>query len=121
MAKEEILSLENLLTQTCQIQKIATSAAATGGVINTYTDRIGSVACLFNQRKVSNISEEREFGKRTNRDEDRLYLQAQGSALSIIPSDRAVIGSRTFEVTTQPYNAGNRNVLMHIGIEEIQI
>ena len=115
------MSLENLLTQTCKVQQISTSAASTGGVINTFTDRISAVSCLFNQARTFLGSEETEFGKVTNRDEDRLYIAATGSALSIIPSDRVIIGSKTYEVTTEPYNAGNRNVILHIGIEEIQI
>ncbi len=114
------MSLENLLTQTCQVQQISTSAAATGGVINTFTDRIAAVKCLFNQRE-GTLSEQSEFGKRTNRDDNRLYLQATGSALNIIPSDRVIVDNRTFEVTTKPYNAANRSVLLHVGLEEIEI
>lgn len=103
------------------MQKIGTSQAATGGVINTYTDRIASAPCLFNQRRRRVGSEQTEFGKVTFRDENILYMQAQGSALSIIPLDRIIINSNTYEVTSKPYNVGNRSVNLQIELEEIEI
>ncbi len=115
------MSLANLLTQTCQVQKVSTSAAATGGIVNTFTDRIASAKCLFNQRRRRVGSEQTEFGKVTFRDENILYMQATGSALNIIASDRIIISSNTYEVTSKPYNVGNRSVNLQIELEEIQI
>jgi len=115
------MSLENLLTQTCQVQKLTTSASALGGVVNTWTDRIASISCLFNQRRSSIGTESIEFGKMTNRDDNILYLPYSASAVSIAVSDRVIIDSKTYEVTTQPYNVGNRNKLVQVNLEEVEI
>ena len=111
------MSIENMLTQTCSVQKIATSAAATAGVVNTFTNRINSLACLFNQRITSR--EGIEFGKVTNRDINILYTAVTTSALTIADSDRITLSSRTFEVVSKPYNTGNRSNHLKIEIEEI--
>ena len=115
------MSLANLLTQTCQVQKVSTSKAATGGVINTFTDRIASAPCLLNQRQRIASSEGGDFGKVTFVDENFLFMNAAGSALSIVPSDRIIISSNQYEVVNKPYNVGNRSVLLKISVTEIEI
>lgn len=111
------MSIENLLTQTCSVQQNTTSAAATAGVINVFTNRINSLPCLLNQRR--RRGEAIEFGKVTNRDENILFIAATTSALTIVPPDRITLGSRTFEVIKTPYNPGNRTNHLQIEIEEI--
>ena len=117
MEKDKFLSIENLLNQTCSVQYTTTSAAATGGVINTFANRINSLPCLLNQRKTSR--EVIEFGKVTMRDVNVLYTPITTSALTIISSDRITIGSRTFEIVKTPYNPGNRSNHLQIEVEEI--
>ena len=112
------MSIENLLTQNCSVQKKTTSQAGTGGVINTMSPRIASLPCLLNQRR-RRQGEVTEFGKVTMRDENVLYTQANTSALTIIASDRVTLGSRIFEITSTPYNPGNRTNHLQIEVEEI--
>ena len=112
------MSIENLLTQTCSVQKNTTSQAGTGGVINTFTNRIASLPCLLNQRR-RRQGEVTEFGKVTMRDENILFAELNTSALTIVASDRVTLGSRIFEITSTPYNPGNRSNHLQIELEEI--
>lgn len=107
MEEDELLSIDSLLTQTCSVQKNTTSQADTGGVINTFANRIASLPCLLNQRRSQ--GEIIEFGKVTNRDGNILFAEYNTSAAAIVPSDRITLGTRTFEVTKTPYDPGNRN------------
>ncbi len=118
MEEDKLLSIDSLLTQTCVVQKNTTSQAATGGVINTFSNRIASLPCLLNQRRRQQ-SEVIEFGKMTNRDDNILFTEYNTSAATIIASDRIVVGSQTFEVTKTPYDPGNRNNHFQIEVEEI--
>ena len=108
-----------MLTQTCTIKSVTTSATGLGGLRKLFnSNRVTSARCLLNQRSTRG-GESESFNKVTTFDENWLYMQAITSATSIIPSDRATIGSRTFEITTKPYDVANRGVLLKMGVVEI--
>jgi len=118
MEEADTMSIGALLTQTCQVQQLTTSASALGGVVNAWADRIASAPCLLNQRQ---SGEGVEFGKVTSRDGNILFIEYSASAAAIIESDRVIISSKTYEVTAQPYDAGYRNSHFQIELEEIEI
>ena len=108
-----------MLTQTATVTTPTITQSSAGGAVKTFANSYSSMPCMLNENSGSTDKEKREFGKRTTRGDFMIYAEPNDSAKAITKSDRIVLGTRTFEVIGVPYNVSNRDVLMHIGCEEI--
>lgn len=114
------MSVRNMLTMTGTVKTPTITQSVIGGAKKAFVNSYSSMPCMLNVSIGSRMgSEGREFGKRTTRGDFILYIEPNDSAKAITKSDRIIIGSRTFEVVGVPYNVSNRDVLFHIGLEEI--
>jgi len=112
------MSLRNLLTQTVTIQSLSTSKTVMGGSNKTYTTRLNAIPALINSRLSG--GEIDTYGKISTATTHRMYLESTSNNREIAASDRVIwtSASRTFEIT-EVYNVGNRNVIMHVDMEEV--
>jgi hypothetical protein len=116
------MSVKNLLTETVTVQSLATSANAFKGVTKTFTARAGlsNVKAGFRPIRGGLDDERTEFLKNTQRDFYRMYMDYNSASSNIAVTDRIIWDSKTLEIRGDAYNAGGRDVLLHVDCEMIR-
>jgi hypothetical protein len=103
---EACLLISDFYNSTATVEKETQTTNQMGGIARSYSTRISSLLCRITDKDIRELD---EFGKWTTRRGLRLYCDATTANLAIIPSDRIVLGSRTFQVKA----IGNPGILNH--------